>query len=237
MEAQGIVKGAELTAIKTAKRKKAMKVATPEVEEIDDDWIERKMNEDEVEEILPLPNISTQVRQSMSTSKAVEDEDSGPSNQNYMSPLHVMDHLNQFWEKETEILDLMFCGIQTPPCEDDMEVDEELKITTNLSHMNASLKIPHSSPSFFFLSVLPITPNCFRPPSKMGEETYEHPQNERLKAIISRSEQMRTLKNTLADKGAILDKKFLDLWVGLQSDINSLIDSAKGPTKATKDST
>jgi DNA-directed RNA polymerase I subunit RPA1 len=97
-----------------------------------------------------------------------------------------------------------------------------------------------ASADMFFLDVIPVSPTCFRPPAKMGETLFEHPQNELLTKILHTSYRLRDLHLDLraattkeADIGAAklrtLQSRFLETLVQLQVDVNSFMDSSKNP--------
>lgn len=60
---------------------------------------------------------------------------------------------------------------------------------------------PHNlslaSPDIFFLEVLPISPTRFRPPAKMNDMLFEHPQNELLARVLVTSYRLRDLNDNL----------------------------------------
>ncbi|KAJ3001154.1 hypothetical protein NUW54_g6613 [Trametes sanguinea] len=98
-----------------------------------------------------------------------------------------------------------------------------------------------ASADMFFLEVLPVSPTRFRPPAKMGEMLFEHPQNELLSKVLTTSYRLRDLNNNLraaSVKGSNVDEasrrrilqSLLDTLIQLQVDVNSYIDSSKNPT-------
>ncbi|OSD04393.1 beta and beta-prime subunits of DNA dependent RNA-polymerase [Trametes coccinea BRFM310] len=98
-----------------------------------------------------------------------------------------------------------------------------------------------ASADMFFLEVLPVSPTRFRPPAKMGEMLFEHPQNELLSKVLTTSYRLRDLNNNLraaSVKGSDVDEasrrrilqSLLDTLIQLQVDVNSYIDSSKNPT-------
>ena len=103
-------------------------------------------------------------------------------------------------------------------------------------------KLSLASAEMFFLEVVPVSPTRFRPPAKMGEMLFEHPQNELLAKILSTSYRLRDLTENLRNASAkspdnevdemqrrrIL-QSLLDTLIQLQVDVNSFIDSSKNP--------
>lgn len=97
-----------------------------------------------------------------------------------------------------------------------------------------------ASADMFFLDVLPVAPTRFRPPAKLGEQLFEHPQNELLTKVINTSFRLRDLNEELAtamskdsdvDSAAQtrLTENLLEALIILQSDVNSFVDSNKNP--------
>lgn len=142
-------------------------------------------------------------------------------NERVMAPEECRAHLRRLFANEAIICSLLF-GRHGPYA----------PLTTH----NLSL----ASADMFFLDVLPITPTRFRPPAKMGEMLFEHPQNELLSRVLNTSYRLRDLNETLrnasskgsdssdGDKRKIL-QSLLDSLVQLQVDVNSFIDSSKNP--------
>ena len=98
----------------------------------------------------------------------------------------------------------------------------------------------HASADMFFMEVVPVTPTRFRPPAKMGDTLFEHPQNELLSNVLGTSYRMRDLNvelRSVSQKKEGYDDKermrlmgaLLDRLVQLQVDVNSFLDSSKNP--------
>ena len=101
--------------------------------------------------------------------------------------------------------------------------------------------LSHASPDIFFMEVVPVPPTRFRPPAKLGDTLFEHPQNELLAKILHTSYRLRDLTSdlqTVPGKSAANDESsrrrllgsLLETLVQLQVDVNSFIDSNKNPT-------
>ncbi|KAF5333685.1 hypothetical protein D9611_002553 [Ephemerocybe angulata] len=97
-----------------------------------------------------------------------------------------------------------------------------------------------ASADMFFLEVLPVSPTRFRPPAKMGEILFEHPQNELLGRVLSTAYRLRDVNIDLraaSQKGDTFDEAnrralmstLLDRLIQLQIDVNSFMDSGKNP--------
>lgn len=97
-----------------------------------------------------------------------------------------------------------------------------------------------ASADMFFLEVIPVAPTRFRPPAKMGDTLFEHPQNELLAKVLHTSYRLRDLQVDLrsaSDKKADVDavtlrrlqSSLLEALLQLQVDVNSFMDSSKNP--------
>ncbi|KAG8969893.1 hypothetical protein FRC03_000139 [Tulasnella sp. 419] len=102
-----------------------------------------------------------------------------------------------------------------------------------------------ASADMFFMDVLAVPPTRFRPPAKLGEQLFEHPQNELLGNVLKASYRLRDLnsklrdasmKDTMEQEGQLpgdrdrILAQLLGALVQLQVDVNSFIDSSKNPT-------
>jgi len=77
----------------------------------------------------------------------------------------------------------------------------------------------------FFLTALAVPPNRLRPPSKLGEATFEHPHNIALAGIVSASAGVAAAASGGAGGGPDVGAG-LAAWLALQAAANSLIDSS-----------
>ncbi|KAH9943303.1 beta and beta-prime subunits of DNA dependent RNA-polymerase [Epithele typhae] len=123
-------------------------------------------------------------------------------NERVITPEECRAHLRRLFANESIMCSLLF-GRHGP--------------FAPLTQHNLSL----ASADMFFMEVLPISPTRFRPPAKMGDMLFEHPQNELLSKVLSTSYRLRDLNVNLraaSVKGS-----------DLQVDVNSYIDSSKNP--------
>ncbi len=102
-------------------------------------------------------------------------------------------------------------------------------------------ELSSASADMFFMEVIPVSPTRFRPPAKMGDTLFEHPQNELLSRVLATSYQMRDVNvelRTLQQKKEepvdenhrrTLLASLLERLVQLQVNVNSFIDSSKNP--------
>lgn len=142
-------------------------------------------------------------------------------NERVMPPEECRAHLRRLFANEPVICSLLY-GRHGP--------------FAPLTRQNLSL----ASADMFFLDVLPISPTRFRPPAKMGDMLFEHPQNELLARVLTTSYRLRDFTENLraasqkdsevdeAGKKRIL-QSLLDGLIQLQVDVNSFIDSSKNP--------
>jgi len=124
----------------------------------------------------------------------------------YITPIEVKEHLTRFWAKERPMLDLLY-GTSSSP------------------------KTPRtSSPDMFFINILAVPPNKFRPLSKMNDVIFEHPQNIYLTDILKanqaiaemhREQQIEGTNDTL--------RKMVNYCVLLQNNVNNFLDSSAAP--------
>jgi len=142
-------------------------------------------------------------------------------NERVVAPGEVRVHLRRLYANEAVMCSLLF-GRHGP--------------FAKLSKEGYSL----ASADMFFMEVIPVTPTRFRPPAKLGDTLFEHPQNELLMRLLNTSYRLRDLNmelNAVSVKNAEYDEgvrrsvlqNLLNTLVQLQIDVNSLIDSGKNP--------
>ncbi|TFK43688.1 hypothetical protein BDQ12DRAFT_702711 [Crucibulum laeve] len=101
-------------------------------------------------------------------------------------------------------------------------------------------ELSFASADMFFMDVVPVSPTRFRPPAKLGETLFEHPQNELLSRVLNTSYKLRDLNlelRAVSQKSANFDEAtrkklmtaLLERLVQLQVDVNSFMDSSKNP--------
>ncbi len=95
----------------------------------------------------------------------------------------------------------------------------------------------------FFMRVVLVPPNRFRPMGKVGDQLSEHPQNKHLKKIIESNLTVQTLQTSgkLTDNSntdsstsnnansSTVMSKLISAWIDLQNAVNCYMDSAKDP--------
>ncbi|KAG6916710.1 hypothetical protein DXG01_005659 [Tephrocybe rancida] len=101
-------------------------------------------------------------------------------------------------------------------------------------------QLSFASGDMFFLDVIPVAPTRFRPPAKMNEILFEHPQNELLAKVMNTCYRLRDINIDLRaasqktpdfDQAAqrSLMAALLERLIQLQIDVNSFMDSSKNP--------
>lgn len=149
-------------------------------------------------------------------------------NERVLTPEECRAHIRRLFFNDSEICSLIF-GRHGP-----------------LATMNNSLSGKSlASADMFFMDVIPVSPTRFRPPAKLGEILFEHPQNLLLTKVLNTSYRLRDLNVDLralsvkgadvvasavaaADRTRILGH-LIDSLVQLQVDVNSFMDSNKNP--------
>jgi hypothetical protein len=142
-------------------------------------------------------------------------------NERLLAPEEVRAHLRRLFRNEATICSLMY-GRQGPYA---------LINRDGLSPASADV---------FFIELLVVPPTRFRPPTKLGEQLFEHPQNELLTKVLNTTYRVRDVNEELrlakvkdtetpADAMKLLGQ-LLELMVALQNDVNSFIDSSKSTT-------
>jgi len=145
-------------------------------------------------------------------------------NERLLAPEEVRAHLRCMFRNEATICSLIY-GRQGP-----------------YAPINRDGLSP-ASPDVFFIEVVVVSPTRFRPAMKMGEQLFEHPQNELLTKILNTTHRVRDVNGSLshakakdrenlstpADAMKLLGQ-LLEVMVALQNDVNSFIDSSKSTT-------
>lgn len=145
-------------------------------------------------------------------------------NERLLAPEEVRAHLRCLFTNEATICSLIY-GRQGP-----------------YAPINRDGLSPASA-DVFFIELMVVPPTRFRPATKMGEQLFEHPQNELLNKILQTTYRVRDVNESLshakakngenhstpADATQLLGQ-LLQLMVTLQNDVNSFIDSSKSTT-------
>lgn len=142
----------------------------------------------------------------------------------YLPPMEVEAQITLMWQHNAEILNFIWCRSLGKTAR-----DVDLRTV-------AAWKI-------FFMRVVLVPPNRFRPMGKVGDVVSDHPQNAHLKKILECNYKLQVLQGELgqpkadstdseADEAAKSTAHFSKLasgWIDLQNAVNCYMDSAKDP--------
>ena len=186
--------------------------------EADEDSIEQEEEEEEGEDVVSekdegVPSLPRAANGKVKTSRG--------RNERVVAPEECRAHLRRLFYNEVAICALVF-GRHGPFA------------PLSLDHLS------FISADMFFLDVIPVSPTRFRPPAKLGDTLFEHPQNELLARVLQTSYRMRDLNINLkgaSQKTPEYDESarknimaaLLERLVQLQIDVNSFMDSSKNP--------
>lgn len=194
---------------------------------------EVNFDQDEEPSTLETPEASSESEDFSDSSSVSDDEGAAKEKPKYMPPSEVSAQMLLLWEKESEVLRRIFLPVRSTG-----------KLARKKNHNLAETEGEGQSLvdgyggkdgwKHFFFRVIPVTPARFRPPTRLGERQFEHPQNVYLSKII-------TLSNALLDlglgsgkpssgKGGVDLRQAISIWMDLQNNINGLMDSSKAPT-------
>ncbi|EFJ45495.1 hypothetical protein VOLCADRAFT_105949 [Volvox carteri f. nagariensis] len=151
----------------------------------------------------------------------------------YMTPLEVEEHLRLLWQNEWPVLSLIYSAHVAPT--PGKRVGSRLMTEAEA----------RQAYRMFFLRVIAVPPNKFRPPSKVGEELFEHAHNVSLSKIISScldltsapSATEATRQGTNAtganpEQVAALDlSRRVAIWLQLQDHVCTLMDLTTAESK------
>lgn len=187
--------------------------ASSESEGEGDDLMDDEDSEEDDEEREAEENLPRAANGKIKTSRG--------RNERVMAPEECRAHLRRLFKNEAAMCSLIFGrhGPQAP------------LTAEGLSPASADM---------FFLEVLPVSPTRFRPPAKMADILFEHPQNELLGRVLTTTYRLRDINNDLraaSVKGETFDEvqrktlmsSLLDRLIQLQVDVNSFMDSGKNP--------
>ncbi|KAM3537715.1 hypothetical protein ARSEF1564_009361 [Beauveria bassiana] len=129
------------------------------------------------------------------------------AHQRYISPMEVHARLVELFNKEQELVSLLYNA--KPPT----------KRTTK------------TTPDMFFVTVLLVPPNRFRPEARTGDtEISEAPQNSLYKNILRANGKIAKLHSNVQNGSSDITALH-HAWVELQESVNTLIDRNKSPVQ------
>ena len=98
-----------------------------------------------------------------------------------MTPAEVREVLKRMWHRNTDILSLLYA------------VENK-----HVPHSNKNHTKYEDIYEMFFVQTVPVAPNKFRAPSKLGDQVFAHPQNTLLVTIINANLDLVSLSNQAA---------------------------------------
>lgn len=158
--------------------------------------------------LIALESMTASRKKSGSTVDAPDDS------QDYMTPTEVRAAIKLLFEKEEEILRLIYSPYA--------------RSQSSLADVNADM---------FFLHNIIVPPNRYRMEDKTGDSIAESPRNALYKNVLNACETMRQITNEMrgeANESGYRQRDFSDLqntWVNLQGAVNALIDRDANPVQ------
>ena len=135
-----------------------------------------------------------------------------PTKPMYVTPIEAREVLRRLWGNEFEWCSRVWCANSR---------DQSSDLTTERQNSN---------PNRFFCQTILVPPPKLRPPSKMGDMVFEHPQNTHLCAIIqanlSLTELFRT-PPTVPEPPEVRASRAVRAWLAIQGGVNRLMDATK----------
>ena len=143
-----------------------------------------------------------------------------PANQRIMYPNEVQEHMRRLWMAETEIVPLIWSSLFKGP---------------------TGAKMRRSDSNIFFMTVLPVPPNRFRPLGAVNGLKSEHIQNTILTRVLNDSKALLEVvhpasaasaaKKTLSEAEVKMKAQHAtirgksELWLSIQTAVNDLVDN------------
>ena len=139
----------------------------------------------------------------------------------FITPIEARALLKKLWSREYDFCSMTWAA--APP-------------TYGMTQGAKDPIVNRSDPARFFMQTVLVTPCRLRPPSKMGDMMFEHPQNTHLNAIIQANLTLAELFRkppTVPEPPEVRAQRAVRAWLTLQSGVNKLIDSSReGPGEA-----
>jgi DNA-directed RNA polymerase I subunit RPA1 len=151
---------------------------------------------------------------------ATVEEDVSEHKARYLTPMEVKEHIERLWSKEKDFLDLM------------------LGSPKSTRRPSAHQSYRKSSPDIFFLEVVAVPPNRFRPLSKMNDKLFEHSQNIYLSEVLKSNqliadlyrEHNERLKNDpQTTSTSDMMSRIVNSCINLQVGVVNFLDSSGAP--------
>ncbi|EEH52215.1 uncharacterized protein MICPUCDRAFT_36623 [Micromonas pusilla CCMP1545] len=129
----------------------------------------------------------------------------GQERQVFITPIEARSMLKKLWANEYDFVSMVWVA-------------------------NAPSYDAKTDPARFFMQTVLVTPCRFRPPSKMNDMMFEHPQNTHLNAIIQANLTLAELFRkppTVPEPPEVRAQRAVRAWLTLQGGVNRLVDSSK----------
>ena len=133
----------------------------------------------------------------------------------FITPIEARALLKRLWAREYDFCSMVWAA--APP-------------THGLTKGAKDPIVNRSDPARFFMQTVLVTPCKLRPPSRMGDMMFEHPQNTHLNAIIQANLTLAELFRkppTVPEPPEVRAQRAVRAWLTLQSGVNKLIDSSR----------
>ncbi|KXZ53087.1 hypothetical protein GPECTOR_8g79 [Gonium pectorale] len=181
-------------------------------------------------------------------SGAADDDTAIDVSTKYMTPSEVEEHLRLLWSHEWPVLSLIYSAQVAPggagAARDRVGGRPPVSGARLLTEAEG-----RAAYRMFFLRVVPVAPNKFRPPSKVGDDLFEHAHNVAIAKIINSCLDLTTTAPATdaaqaapgapgADpaQAAALDlSRRVATWLALQNHVCSLIDSTTAENNNSTD--
>lgn len=170
----------------------------------------------------------------------------------FMPASEVEAQMQLLWEKDCQVLRRVFLPIREDSSlyrrRSNLRNSKQQSLNKISSVPGSTTKKQTQQPGadgykYLFLHVLPVPPPRFRPPTRLGEQQFEHPQNVYLNKIIRLNDTLFDLglgnntntSNTNNIRNGVDLKQALSAWMELQNCVNGLMDSTKMQTGGAAD--
>ena len=129
------------------------------------------------------------------------------ASQRYISPMEVRARLVELFQKESDIISLIYNA--KPPTRKSEKISADM----------------------FFMTTILVPPNRYRPEARTGDSSIaEAQQNSLYKSILKSCSNIARVYSTLSEGNSSLDQLHLR-WVEVQESVNALIDKNKNPVQ------
>jgi DNA-directed RNA polymerase I subunit RPA1 len=148
----------------------------------------------------------------------------------FITPIEARSMLKKLWANEYDFVSMVW--VANAPSYDAKTSSPASSALDSAGALAAASALPErrSDPARFFMQTVLVTPCRFRPPSKMNDMMFEHPQNTHLNAIIQANLTLAELFRkppTVPEPPEVRAQRAVRAWLTLQGGVNRLVDSSK----------